>query len=340
MEHTNKYKLKTYAMWHNLDAILTKEYKKSKGVSDVSVTELKDSPLVSVLKRRYSSEVIKDITDTIVTADGSVQHKAWEEAAPEEWLVEHRFFKEVNGWVLSGQADFIIPTENDEDGIMTKCILGDYKNTSIYKLKKSNEELHDFDEQLNILTWLMAEPDWVEDADGNTVEWTPPIVEELLIVGKAKDYSAAKAAQNDFPSIIREISFDVWDTEKAEAYIKERIRLHQEARAYENIEDVPQCTKEEMWAGQDKYAIMKVGGKRSVKNFDTKPEAESFKQTLESEPKNKKFKYFIESRPGTRTRCMLYCDYKEWCPYGTKAEIETKGKAAFKKLADKKLKEQ
>lgn len=338
MEYTNKHNLITYDMWANLTNQLSADYKASKKKTDISVTQIKDSPLVACLKHEYQDLVQLDITDTMIMSDGSVAHKAWEKAAPKEWLVEHRFFKEINGWLISGQADFIIPTEVDEDGIVTDCILGDYKKTSIYKLKKDISELHDFEQQLNLLNWLMRDPDWVEDENGNPVIWTPPKVVGHVIMGYAKDFSKSKGAQNDFPSPVKEIDMPIWDDDKMDKYVEDRIKLHQAARKLAKkgqFDKIPQCTNEEMWAAEDKYAVLKADGKRAINNgtFDTIEEAKALIKKIETD----KQKYKIEVRKSKKTRCLFYCDYSQWCPYGEKAQEKQDGNKAFEKLMNKKL---
>lgn len=342
MELSNKYNLVTYPMWKNLAESLGKDYLKSKGKSDVSVTQLIDSALSSELKRKYKAQLKIDVTDMTIANEGSVLHKAFEQAAPPEWLVEYRFFKEVDGWLLSGQADLIVPTEVDDSGCIVKCILGDYKNTSIYTLSMSLEEQWKYTNQLNVLAWLMQDPDYVEDADGNPVEWTPPQrIERHIIVGKAKDFSKAKSESTGFPAPIKELDMPIWDYADTEKYVKERIKLHKEGRklAKENkIDHIPQCTPKEMLADPDEYAVIKEGQKNAVRNTkrDTYKEAEKVMKELQK--KDPKGKYSVRTKPGLRKKCMFYCDYVNYCPYGSLADAKKEAGEALKKLMDKKQK--
>lgn len=338
MKYTNTQNLITAPMWENLNRSLMDSYSSGRGKTDISATQLKNGALQNVLAKRYADAVQKDVTDIVIPAMGSILHKAFEEAAPDEWLVEHRFFKEVDGLVVSGQADIIIPTKVDIDGCMESCILGDYKTTSMYKLKKKVEDLDDFEAQLNVLAYLMADPDWVENQYGEPVEWAAPDrIDKLLIVGVAKDYSRAKAIQNNFKVPLKEIEMPAWTLKQTETFIKDRLRLYKEAvqtAETKGYEFIPECTAKEVFADPDKYAVMKEGNKKASKLFEDLKEARKY-------AKEKGKEYSVETRPGIRKKCVFkYCDYTKFCPYGEEAENRKQGKEAFKKLLDAKLKEE
>ena len=313
IKYTNNSGLVTAPMWENLANQLRADYLSGRGATDASVTQLIGNPLITALRDKHKDEIIVDITDTLAMSDGSVSHKAWENSAPEYWLTEYRFYREVNGWLISGQADIIIPTETEEDGTIVSCILGDYKKTSMTKLKKEVEDLPDFTAQLNMLNWLMQDPCLVEDGQGNKVDWTPPEVEKHLIVGYAKNFSLVSAARNSFPNQVIEIEMPIWKNKKMERYVNKRVKLHQDFRALESIPEDAECSKSERYGSDPIYAVMKEGRKSSLKNCSSQEEAEAYIE----KHKDKK-KLIVQFRPPIDLKCEFYCEVEKFCPYRNK----------------------
>jgi hypothetical protein len=97
------------------------------------------------------------------------------------------------------------------------------------------------------------------------------------------------------------VELPVWDLGITEEYIRDRVIKHQAAR-----DGSPEpCTDEERWYTGDSFAIKKPGGKRALKVFRDKKEAEDHLATLKG--------YEIEHRHGTYTRCENYCEASKWC---------------------------
>jgi hypothetical protein len=86
----------------------------------------------------------------------------------------------------------------------------------------------------------------------------------------------------------------MWTLEDTEAYIKERVALHQ-------LSDPPPCNDEERWTTPEQWALMKKGGKRAIKLY---PSQEGV--TLGADQ-------FWEHRPATYRRCEDYCSVNKWC---------------------------
>lgn len=254
---------------HNLPAPLVNAIRNdpySKGKSDISVTQLIQPPQIRALSRGI--EIEEDAADCIWRLLGSAVHTILERAYPETAIVEKRLFSTVRGWVVSGQFDVY------ENGTLT-----DYKITSVYARDGKIEWVN----QLNLLRALCARNDMP--------------VDRLQIVAIFRDWRPKEALSGDYPqSQVAVIPVDLWPLEKAEAYLDERVRLHQS-------EEPPPCTDEERWAQPSKWALMQKGRKRAVKLFDSKP----FQITL-SEGQ------YWESRPGAFRRCESYCRVSHLCP--------------------------
>jgi hypothetical protein len=87
--------------------------------------------------------------------------------------------------------------------------------------------------------------------------------------------------------------------------VRNRIHVHTEAFFEDETGgEIAPCTPEEMWEKQEKFAVMKEGGKRAKSVHDTRQEAE-----IALPAKG----YFIEHRPGERTRCESFCQVSAFC---------------------------
>ncbi len=254
---------------HNLPAPLVNAIKNdpySKGRSDISVTQLIQPPQLRKLVR--GMDIAEDASDFIWRLLGQAVHTILERAYPDTAIVEKRVFSEVLGWIVSGQFDVL------EDEILT-----DYKITSVYARGGKVE----WENQLNLLRALCYR---------NNMP-----VSKVQIVAIFRDWRPKEALAEDYPkSQVAVLPVSLWPIDQAEAYLVERVRLHQMA-------DPPPCTDEERWMQPTKWALMKKGQKRAVKLFDSKP----FQITLSDGQ-------YWEHRPGAYRRCESYCSASSICP--------------------------
>jgi len=109
---------------------------------------------------------------------------------------------------------------------------------------------------------------------------------------------------------IQVIAIPMWSTERAEAYIKERINLHRDAKVNADWdEELPLCTEDERWVRETKYAVKKEGRKTAVRVFDTEEEAQALLAEMPVKDKG-----FIETRKGEAVRCTgNFCGVNQWC---------------------------
>jgi hypothetical protein len=143
-----------------------------------------------------------------------------------------------------------------------------------------------------------------------------------------RDWSATQAQYGgDYPPhSIMEVDVPLWPREQAQAYILERVKLHQAARRglecdelysrHEHygmldrpdgpcLDTLPLCSDDERWLRDSKFAVHKGGQKRAVKLHDTEAEAEAHAAELRA--KDARVPYTVEARPGTPTRCLYFC---------------------------------
>ena len=96
------------------------------------------------------------------------------------------------------------------------------------------------------------------------------------------------------------IEVPLWDLDRQEAYLLERVKAHQEA-------EPPPCTDEERWKTETVWALMKEGRKSAVKLYDNPDEAQD---AAEKAGKN----HSVVCRQGEYRRCANYCNVSHACP--------------------------
>lgn len=247
------------------------------GGGDISATKLIDSPRIRQLTAQYRHAIEEDVTERVWALMGQAMHHVLERAGIDEddhVLVEERLFAGMEGWTVSGQFDRLN---------LTTQTLQDWKLTTVFKAKGSD----DWTRQLNVLRWL---------ANENGMR-----VERLEIIAFFRDFRPSEAERSpDYPPInVQVIEVPVWPLDETEAYIRERVRLHQVANAHVGS-DLPRCTDEERWYSGESWALMKPGGKRAVKVLDAPPEIV---------PDG----LILEHRPGRYKRCEKFCKVAPWC---------------------------
>jgi len=221
---------------------------------------------------------------------GSAVHEVLERAedkhAPE--IQEERLTVDLQGWTISGKPDVYAAEEKT---------MYDWKFTSVWA--GVNEVKPEWVQQINMLSYIYRKAGFP--------------VEQGKIVTIYRDWSKNKAKfdTGNYPKRGAEThNIPMWTDEEVEAYMIERIKLHQES---ENIPDadLPLCTEKERWQRQDTYAVMKNKNKRATRVLDTREEAEDYIENIQN--KQPKDKFRIEFRPGESIRCENYCPVKDYC---------------------------
>lgn len=280
-----------YTNAHNLPRTLVNLSERdsySKGNARISVTTLIGSPRVSILRQRHDHEIVTDVADQLWSLVGRALHHIAEAGADEEHISEERLYATVAGWVLSGGID-LQRIRDDEAEIL------DYKFTSAWAVMHASEK-GDWERQLNLYAWL------VKKAKGVNVT-------RLKICALIRDWNRREAAMKPhYPQAPAQVlDIRLWSFEEQEAYVEERVRLHQEAATAAAIgEPLPHCTDEDRWVREDKWAVKKKGAKRAIKIFDNQEDAVAFKgDVVDME---------IEHRPGEPIRCTgNYCNVAPYC---------------------------
>lgn len=265
---------------------LTKKQFYSKGKSDYSVTEIMSPPRIQRLNQKHFKEMERDVVDNFWATMGTLLHKMLEEATADGHINEERLYYTVDDVILSGAIDL-----QQVEGNKVKVI--DLKFTSAWALRQDKIE---WVQQLNIYAWLLHK------VKGNEISG-------IQIMAVIRDWSRREAMNKpDYPQAnVQMVDIELWDFDKTEAYIKERIELHRQAKVQADWgEELPLCTDDERWMRQTQYAVKKEGRKTAIRVFDTHEEASALWETT---PKG-----FIEVRKGEAVRCTgNYCGVAQWC---------------------------
>jgi hypothetical protein len=267
----------------------------TKGAAHLSVTQLIGPPRIRVLRQLHDAEVEIDAASSLWQLIGRAMHKVLEGGADAGHRAEERLFATVGGVRISGAMDL------QEEGVTVPSLhVNDWKMTSVFALKETKPE---WEQQLNMYAELCR-------LNGRTPT-------RLTVTAILRDWSHTKIQNySDYPQApIQVVDVPMWTPQDANDYLHKRIELHLEAqRAADFGEPLPLCTKEERWEREDKFAVMKVGGKRAVKVYDTEAEAMAHPGVLQRGSQLR-----IEKRPGEPIRCLSYCSVSRWCTFGQQA---------------------
>ncbi len=286
MKLTNKFELPDTF----INVIKRPQY--DKGDSQISATEILNSPRIVQLKRKHWDDLEQDAAEMVWSLFGSAVHEILQHGKDDHHIVEQRIFTEFAGWKISGAIDL---QEVYEDGV----VISDYKVTGAWAVMN---EKGDWRKQLNLYAWLVERVKGVH-------------VKAIQIIAIVRDWNRRDALTKEgYPKApIVTIDIPLWSFEEREDYIKERLRLHNDAFfAAHTDESMPECTPEEMWEKPEYFAVKKEGAVRAKSVHEKKEDAErALAQATEKAKKNETF--FIEHRPGARTRCEGFCQVAAFC---------------------------
>lgn len=297
MKTTNRFNLPQPVV----DAVNNDSY--SVGFGDISITGLLGAPRIRVLKKLHDDQLTEDVSERIYSLLGQTMHGVLERAN-RTGLVEKRFYCQLGGTLISGQAD----------AVLDNGTLQDYKLVSQYQVQQSNVK-PEFEAQLNSYAYLVKHGYYLADEKDETSQkiYLEAEITKLQDVFFLRDWSKSKAKYDSSLPQQQVITMDVslWGDKKTLAFLQKRIKVHKDA-----AKKLPECTPEERWATANKYAVMpKKGAARSLKNHDSKEMAEQHSANVPGS--------FVEFRPGKNIRC------EDWCPVSSVCE-------QFKKLKEEK----
>jgi hypothetical protein len=182
----------------------------------------------------------------------------------------------------------------------------DYKFTSAWALRADKIE---WIQQQNIYAWLVYKTTGKKVPVSRYCEITEKQVSGLRICAFIRDWNRRQAMTDPtYPQASSQmVDIPVWDLDKTEAYVKERVELHREAKVAADWEmELPPCTEDDRWIRETKYAVKKEGRKTAVRVFDTMEEAQALAKETD--------KGSVEVRKGEAVRCTgNFCGVSQWC---------------------------
>lgn len=157
----------------------------------------------------------------------------------------------------------------------------DYKFTMSASAKRPKLE---WIYQLNCYRWLY-------EKHGYTVNG-------MQVLAVLLDWSATRAEGSENYPQVGAVMIDIPRIDNIEAWIRDRIALHQDAIEGKFV----MCTPEERWRKGDAWAVVRRPGGRAVKHgvFNNEPDAANLADMDAG--------LMVEYRPGRDLRCSLYCD--------------------------------
>mgnify|MGYP005845734801 CR=1 FL=1 len=253
---------------------------------DISVSALISPIQQTALAKRYpNDQIVRDVTDYFWAFIGSIGHSVLEEGWHRELgsVIEKRLYYKTQGVVIGGKFD---NWGNRE--------IRDYKTTKCYKVQKGDYE--DWSKQTNIYAFFCDNNDYPVDT--------------IKIIAMLLDWKEHESYKPNYPSApIVVIPIEKWSKEEAKEYVEERTRSLLRALQMDDQELAATypCSMKEMWQDLNDISVLKEGGKRAVRKFETYEEASSW---LEN---NYKEGYYIKKRYSDRKRCMKYCNVANHC---------------------------
>src|ERR1051325_4576985 len=274
----------------NLPAPLVKAVENDKyspGTSDYTTTQLAGTPARQlVLRRIHWADLTEDVADRIYSLSGQSKHVVLERAAEfcdeYDFLAEKRFYIERVGKKIGGQIDLYDKRQN---------ILYDWKEVSVWVSKGDIKQ--EWVAQANINRLLLEENDYP--------------VQSVVNIALYRDWRKAQAetAKDYQPHQVEQFEIPLWAAEETEHFIVRRIEEFERAK-----KELPECTPEERWYSGDKFALMKSGGKRAVKLFDTEQAAREHQEIFDLVRGHE-----IQYRMGVNKRCQSYCNVAKFCSF-------------------------
>jgi hypothetical protein len=266
-------------------------------LTDISVTSLIDSARIKHLRKMYSHEITENASRRIASLIGTAFHQLMEDHSPEEYIKEERFYAEVNGLMLSGQIDAVIPiAKRHAPNSKNPVSIRDYKVITAYKAQSG---MKDYERQGNMYAYLLMR-------NGYT-----PL--SFVIEAFIKDWKESFALRDEnYPQLpIVEYEYPIWDFDQSEEYIKKRLQLH-----FPKDELIPECSDEEMWSSESKFEAKKKGHKKATKLFES--ERDAYNWIADQDHRSTKGTTFedwdIIQRPSERRRCEgNWCNVSEYC---------------------------
>lgn len=261
--------------------------------NEYKVTSLLKGIKETLLERRHSEEIERDVSDMIWLLFGTAVHGILEQQQESSTqLKENRIKIDFDGYVLSGQFDLY------DDATHT---VTDYKTASVWKIIFGNFE--EWRRQTLIYCYMLRKIGFKAD--------------KAEIVALLKDHSKRDAKiKADYPQLpvqVVKFYFTDADFKECEEWLHRKFREISNAEALED-NAIPACAPEDRYNTGDKYAVMKKGNKKALRVVNTESEAQSYIEWYKQNKDNASTLEIVK-RAGEDKKCVDYCSCCEFCDY-------------------------
>jgi hypothetical protein len=282
----------------------------------ISTTTLIDSPYVRALKKYNHYE--EDASDGVWALMGQAIHSVIERVGASfegrEFKAEEKLMIKTTGIEykheveVSGTSDLIeIP---EIEVVPGGVILHDFKNVFVYVAKQgvASPAYKKWTMQLNIYRYMIKECLGLE-------------VTDIFVHAFIRDWNRNRSEYTEgYPEYpVETFSVPVYSHKSILEFIKRRIDLHfitEEKYRTGRVNEVPVCEPEDRWARPEIWKMLKFGGKRSLKNFVIKDDADRLNAKAYFTQKSQEVKELtIKVEPGEDVRCVNYCAVNKFCSY-------------------------
>jgi len=256
------------------------------GKSNITCTQLIDSPRIVQLRKKHQNELEQDISEMLWMIMGTAMHGIFESVKVEGTIAEERLFTQLNGWDISGAIDSQIV---EPDGI----IIGDYKFTSVWAVMNDKP---DWEYQLNIYAWLVE-----------VVKKIP--VKSLRIYAMCRDWQRRDVGKEGYPEVpLVTVEVPLWPLAQRQAYVEARLKAHADADTDATLgSDLAKCSPDDQWRRKETFAVMRNKNmSRAWRVFDSHEVAVKFA----AENKD----VTVITRPAEPIRCKNnFCRVSQFC---------------------------
>lgn len=254
-----------------------------------SATTLNKGVKEIILQERHWEELSVDVADNVWAIWGSAVHELFEKISDDNFH-EEKFEIPISKSLITGTVD----SYDMENGI-----INDWKTASVWKVQF--KDFKDWKNQGLTYAWLLKK---------NGLE-----VRKCRFITLLKDHSKSKAKTDlsypQSPVFVYEFEVSAKDLEETEKRILEKVKAIENAEK-QNDDEIAECSPEERWADNEKWAVMKNGRKSAVKLFDNLNDAENYAGELGNS-------YFVEHREAVSRKCGEYCLCKDFCNFYKKS---------------------
>lgn len=250
---------------------------------NISATTLLKGVKEILLTNRHWDNMTDDVSDRIWAIFGTAVHSMLEHETPDTFAEEYTALK-IGDYTVTGRIDCYN---------MKDAVIEDYKTASTWKI--IFKDFDDWYKQGMIYAYLMRK---------NGFD-----VKRCRFIAMLKDWSKSKAKHDasypDSPVYVHQFDVTEKGIEEIEAFIVEKLNAIKLCETFGD-DEITECTKEERWAKDDVYAVMKAGRKTAIKLYGNEDEAK-----MRADDENG----YVEKREGVSTKCLEYCSCCDYCNF-------------------------